>query len=153
MSQSPTPPPNDPSRSDDRRSRPATGPLRPLEFDEMVALFVAFLSLGGVLFWGLTRGEVALFSDDALTTPPVATVPQEGTLPLGGDLTADADTAVDDEAVDEAAATALEEDVDAAANGGVRPSAVSELSARAAARRERLAARKPIWEDVRDGVA
>jgi len=143
VTQSPIEPPNDPRRSDDRPA--AAGPRRLLDFDEMVALFVAFLSLGGVLFWGLGRGEMKLFSDDALTTPPVATVPGGSTDSLlGGD--ADAAIAPDDE--ETLGATAfVEDDVDAEPT-----SAVDELSAQAAARRDRLATRKPVWEDVRDGM-
>ena len=150
MTQSPIEPPNDPRRSDDRPA--ATGPLRPLSFDEMVALFVAFLSLGGVLFWGLTRGEMKFLSGDALTTPPVATAPRAGTTPLLGGSTTEAEVAPDDGNLDAAAALA-DDDADSAESGIAQTSAVNELSAQAAARRERLAARKPIWEDVRDGMA
>jgi hypothetical protein len=49
-----------------RPAEPNTGPSRPLAFDEVVALFVAFLSLGSVLFWGLTRGGLTLFGDSLI---------------------------------------------------------------------------------------
>lgn len=66
MTQSPLEPNNQGSNTpaDSRRSEPpATGPRRPLTFDEMVALLVAFLSLGSVLFWGLTRGGLDVLGD------------------------------------------------------------------------------------------
>ncbi len=145
VTQSPVEPPNDPSRSEESSPQPsATGPLRPLEFDETVALFIAFLSLGGVLFWGLTRGEMGLLSGDLSTIGPVATVPRTGDTPIVGDIT-DPEIAPDREELDAAAAAAL-------ADNDVRPSAVDELSARAAARRERLAARRPFRENVRNGA-
>lgn len=151
VTQSPTPPPNDPRRSDEGRSRPAaTGPLRPLEFDEMVALFVAFLSLGGVLFWGLSRGDMSLLSGGGLTTGPVAVAPRaDDESPLGSNGITDAGAASEAESSGDTAAADDTEAATIAGNG----SAVSELSAQAAARRERLATRKPIWEDVRDGMA
>ena len=52
-----------PRREDERVVGQTTGPSRPLTFDEVVALFVAFLSLGSVLLWGLTRGGIDLFSE------------------------------------------------------------------------------------------
>ncbi|MGD1896932.1 MAG: S-layer homology domain-containing protein [Phormidesmis sp.] len=141
MTQSPIPPENN---NDERRNTPATGPLRPLEFDEMVALFVAFLSLGGVLFWGLTRSNASLFSDTPLLSGPVLTEPRadepEALTDAGTEESLQADSALNP-----AAALADEDDPEDV-------SAVSQLSARAAARRERLAARKPIWEDMRDGM-
>ncbi|MEM1255672.1 MAG: S-layer homology domain-containing protein [Cyanobacteria bacterium P01_H01_bin.21] len=45
--------PSDPGTSDNRR--------RPVTYDELIAMFVAFLTLGSVLFWGLTRSGVNLF--------------------------------------------------------------------------------------------
>ena len=91
-------------------------------------------------------------SGDALTTPPVATAPRDGTTPLLGGSTTEAEVAPDDGKLDAAAALA-DDDADSAESGIAQTSAVNELSAQAAARRERLAARKPIWEDVRDGMA
>ncbi len=44
-------------------------------FDEMVAVFIAFLSLGGVLVWGLTRGNMSIFSDSDLPVGPVVVTP------------------------------------------------------------------------------
>lgn len=157
MTQSPSQPPNDPRRNDERLrdQPPATGPLRPLSFDEMVAMFVAFLSLGGVLFWGLTRGEIALFDDASTVANPSADAARvDGRLGAAdvrrGDEAAlpDADAIVEGEPdfVDAAVESAI---VEPAPEGSAR----RELAERAAARRERLAQRKPVWRDVRDGVA
>ncbi len=134
--------PNDPRRDD--QQTPATGPLRPLSFDEMVALFVAFLSLGGVLFWGLSRGNVNLFGEDsplAIGPVPTATTQSEGSAigAIGADREADR--------LDTASATAVTGDEELE-----RVSAVDQLSNRAAARRQRLASRTPVWEDARDGM-
>lgn len=72
MTRSPIEPPNNPNASASRSSddRPVgagpgvrTGASRPLTFDEGVALLVAFLSLGSVLFWGLTRGGMNLMNE------------------------------------------------------------------------------------------
>ena len=46
-------------------SDPGTG-RRSLSYDELIALFVAFLTLGSVLFWGLTRSGVNLFGSSGL---------------------------------------------------------------------------------------
>ncbi|MEO0768272.1 MAG: S-layer homology domain-containing protein [Cyanobacteria bacterium J06649_4] len=142
MTQSPLEP-QDPRRSDERE-RPATGPLRPLEFDEMVALFVAFLSLGGVLFWGLTRGNMDFACGYSLSTNTAISAPASEELPGGA---ADADTPA--ASIAAAADSAAESAVVAEAPAG---SARQELAAQAEARRERLATRKPIWQDVRDGM-
>ena len=60
MTQSPFEPPNEPnlptSSNEPRPDERLAGASRPLTFDEVVALFVAFLSLGSVILWGLTRG-------------------------------------------------------------------------------------------------
>ena len=45
--------PSDRGTSDNRR--------RPVTYDELIAMFVAFLTLGSVMFWGLTRSGVNLF--------------------------------------------------------------------------------------------
>ncbi|MEL6937970.1 MAG: S-layer homology domain-containing protein [Cyanobacteria bacterium J06598_1] len=139
--------PNEPRRPNDERDKsPATGPLRPLEFDEMVALFVAFLSLGGVLFWGLTRSNMDLFGDSALVGAPLVTEPLAENAPFSG--RADAEISPDAEVGGVAAVAAP----DAVGASSSEESAVSQLSAKAAARRDRLATRKPVWEDVRDGM-
>lgn len=52
---------------------------RSLSYDELIALFVAFLTLGSVLFWGLTRSGVNLFGAAGLFNP-------DGAPPLVGDL-------------------------------------------------------------------
>lgn len=91
MTQSPLEPPNEPNLSNRRPStggssdRP-TSPSRPLTFDEVVALAIAFLSLGSVFLWGLTRGGMDGFSeslagvDPALVSPEIA--PEEGDRPI-----------------------------------------------------------------------
>ncbi|MFK8182263.1 MAG: S-layer homology domain-containing protein [Phormidesmis sp.] len=71
MTRSPIEPPNNPnasaSRSSDDRPVGAAGARsssrRSLTFDEGIALLVAFLSLGSVLFWGLTRGGMNLMNE------------------------------------------------------------------------------------------
>ncbi|NEP61852.1 MAG: hypothetical protein F6K31_33690 [Symploca sp. SIO2G7] len=50
--------PSDSGTDNDRR--------RSLTYDELIALFVAFLTLGSVLFWGLTRSGVNLFDNVGL---------------------------------------------------------------------------------------
>ncbi|MDV3352392.1 S-layer homology domain-containing protein [Leptothoe sp. LEGE 181152] len=60
--------PSDPGTDNNRR--------RSVDYDELIALFVAFLTLGSVLFWGLTRsgvnllGQAGLFNADS--APSVA---------------------------------------------------------------------------------
>lgn len=126
MTQSSPQPPNDPRRPED--STPiTTGPNRPVGFDEMVALSVAFLSLGGVLFWGLTRGNVSIFRDSDLPIAPLVVTPEADIAPIPAD-----DLGF----------------------GGM--SAQEELAARAAMRRERLTPERsrPLVEDVaRAGAA
>ncbi len=46
----------------------------------MVAVLIAFLSLGSVVAWGLTRGNMSIFSDLDLSSPIVAT-PEATTIP------------------------------------------------------------------------
>ena len=148
--------PNDPRRDD--QQPPTTGPLRPLEFDEMVALFVAFLSLGGVLLWGLTRGNMTLFGESsplAIAPTPAETAPENAGGDLGGAVAGVAgaeragtvDGLGDGSNAGSAAAITGDEEL-----SNRRTSAVDQLSARAAARRQRLARRTPIWEDMRDGM-
>lgn len=47
-------------------SDPGTNRRRSLSYDELIAMFVAFLTLGSVLFWGLTRSGVNLFGSSGL---------------------------------------------------------------------------------------
>ena len=47
--------PSDPGTNDNRRHS--------VTYDELIAVFVAFLTLGSVLFWGLTRSGVNLFGN------------------------------------------------------------------------------------------
>lgn len=82
MTQSPLEPPNESNPPSSRVSgtRPderPTGPSRPLTFDEVVALLVAFLSLGSVLFWGLTRGGLGAFSDSLAGAGNAITAPDD----------------------------------------------------------------------------
>lgn len=118
-------PPNDPRRPEEPDSTPTTtdsntASNRPLEFDEMVALFVAFLSLGGVLLWGLTRSNLPLFSDSDTPIAPIV-IPEEAEI--------DADIAPDTRLTDRNLS-------------GI--SAQEELAARAAIRRERLSRRSRL---------
>ncbi len=110
----------------------------------MVALFVAFLSLGTVLFWGLSRGNVNLFGEDSPLA--VGPVPTEGMLESEGPVIG-ATGLERGAATDRLGAAAVTGDEELE-----RVSAVDQLSERAAARRQRLASRSPIWEDVRDGM-
>ncbi|MEL6351964.1 MAG: S-layer homology domain-containing protein [Cyanobacteria bacterium J06627_28] len=161
MTQSPSGPPNDPRRDPRPSTPPATGATKPLSFDEMVALFVAFLSLGGVLVWGLTRGQMN-FLDGATTPPGPAITSTEGeseaeifTTAEGGtsaDYTASAQAnsaSVDSATVD--SATVDTEDAPATAEVSAR-SARQQLAEQAQARRDRIAAGTPIAEDIQDGV-
>ena len=50
--------PSDPGTDRNRR--------RALTYDELIAMFVAFTTLGSVLFWGLTRSGVNLFGSAGL---------------------------------------------------------------------------------------
>lgn len=123
MTQSPIEPPNDPQRSEP----PTTGPSRPLNFDEMVAVGIAFLSIGSVLFWGLTRGGIDL-GDSLIGAPSIAPSAQ---------LSPESE-----EEVDEAIAAA-----DGIANSAdevdeLPRSAQRRLAARAVARREALSGRR-----------
>ncbi|MGB3296980.1 MAG: S-layer homology domain-containing protein [Phormidesmis sp.] len=77
MTQSPFEPPNEPNLPASAESRPderlaSAGPSRPLTFDEVVALFVAFLSLGSVMVWGLTRGGLNVLGTGAAIESPRA---------------------------------------------------------------------------------
>ncbi|MEM7795973.1 MAG: S-layer homology domain-containing protein [Cyanobacteria bacterium P01_C01_bin.118] len=60
--------PSDPDANNSRR--------HVIDYDELIALFVAFLTLGSVLFWGLTRSGVNLFGNTLV-------LDGDGTLPLG----------------------------------------------------------------------
>ena len=125
MTQSPIEPPNDPQGS----TPPSTGPNRPLSFDEMVAVGIAFLSIGSVLFWGLTRGGIELGesligSDTPLIAPRAQLSPES------------------EEEIDEEIAAA-DGIADAADEVDELPrSARRELAARATARRESLSGRR-----------
>lgn len=47
---------NLPPESEERRRDRVASPGAPLSFDECVAVGVAFLAIGGILLWGMTRG-------------------------------------------------------------------------------------------------
>lgn len=78
--------PSDPGADNNRR--------RGVDYDELIAAFVAFLTLGSVLFWGLTRSGVNLFGNsglfDADGAPPLI-----GNVDNGSRLSADDDLALD----------------------------------------------------------
>lgn len=125
MTQSPIEPPNDPQGS----TPPSTGPSRPLSFDEMVAVGIAFLSIGSVLFWGLTRGGIelgqSLIGPDTPLISPRAQLSPESEEEIDENIAAEGGMANAAGEVDE-----------------LPPSARRELAARATARRESLAARR-----------
>lgn len=153
MTQSPIEPPNNPSASSstsDRaasggaggraggRSSGSTGASRPLTFDEGVALLVAFLSLGSVLFWGLTRGGMNLL-DGAVADNPALNVAGDERL-SAFDFGEDESeiTGADGSAVGGRATTRISKDID---NDGVDETIIVERP------------RRRILDDVRTGVA
>jgi hypothetical protein len=107
----------------------------------MIAVLVAFLSLGSVLFWGLTRGNMNLLGDLAMTNPPV--VAPDAPSATGDRLEAEADSG--------AAGASVAPDPAAPAP---ELSAREQLAAQAAARRARVAENpRGLWDDVRAGMA
>ncbi|MGC1306105.1 MAG: S-layer homology domain-containing protein [Phormidesmis sp.] len=159
MTQSPfepsdNPTPTSPSAASAQRDdTAATDARRPLTFDEMVALLVAFLSLGSVLFWGLSRGGMSPFGDSLasantpLVSPRSSAQPSRRPLAFGG-----GEPSVDVTGEDRVAGT-LEGAQPEEFPGRVRNSARRELENRAAARREANITRRPLWDDMRVGVA
>ncbi|MGB2925943.1 MAG: S-layer homology domain-containing protein [Limnothrix sp.] len=137
MTQSPIDPPNNDDQTPARQTdEPATGSsLKPLTSDELVALFVAFLSLGSILFWSLTRGDISLLSDSA---PPAANSALIESAPVAADI---ADSEIDSD------------EISAEPVGTASDAAQAELSGETVTRRERLAARKSVLEDVRGRAA
>ena len=86
-------------------SDPGTdGRRRSVTYDELIALFVAFLTLGSVLFWGLTRSGVNLFGNASLFG--------DGTLPLVGETDSDNPLAIADltEELEDLSLDTLDED-------------------------------------------
>ncbi|MEL7507486.1 MAG: S-layer homology domain-containing protein [Cyanobacteria bacterium J06554_1] len=67
-----------------------------VDYDELIALFVAFITLGSVLFWGLTRTGVNLFGNAGLFgadgAPLVGAVDNGSRLDDSDELTAEVDT-------------------------------------------------------------
>ncbi|KPQ34088.1 MAG: S-layer homology domain [Phormidesmis priestleyi Ana] len=154
MTQSPLEPPNEnnpstsaadtPRREDERVVGQTTGPSRPLTFDEVVALFVAFLSLGSVLLWGLTRGGIDLFSESlASADNSIVSSDEDGGAPFAFPLGSNNEATAGD--VDQENARALADGNDGAG---------------AVAGRDGLPARLPrerrsnnVWGDVKAGMA
>ncbi len=154
-----TPPNNDPANNPDGASRlpegdseigaevrasaangPSAGPSRPLAFDEMVALIIAFLSLGTVLFWGLTRSGTTLFQD-SLTG-------------IGSTLASpNADSTTLEDSTDPSVLGSSQRDRSRSANADIPLSAREQLAAQAAAKREANQPRQSLWDGMRGGVA
>ncbi|MBD2258845.1 S-layer homology domain-containing protein [Pseudanabaena sp. FACHB-2040] len=78
--------PPEPGETPSDRTRPTNSASAPLNFDEFIAVVVAFLALGGILLWGLTRpglqttglfnlGDPGAAPLDDPTRPRVAPVP------------------------------------------------------------------------------
>lgn len=124
MTQSPSEPPNDPNRRPEET--PDTSSNRPLGFDEAIAVLIAFLSLGTVLFWGLTRGGADSIFDEALSSnEPV------------GQLEARSPAVFGEEDAGSGVAVVPGTRVPVTRREGDRLSARAELAERAAIRRER----------------
>ncbi|MEM6450850.1 MAG: S-layer homology domain-containing protein [Cyanobacteria bacterium P01_D01_bin.105] len=138
MAQSPIEPPNNPnaSSSSARSGGSKTGASRPLTFDEGIALLVAFLSLGSVLFWGLTRGGMNLLNEVTADNSALTTRENEGSEPITFDFNGDESEIAVDSGTTGTNATGTDKDTDT-------DDAVT------------TARRKPgqILEDVRTGVA
>ncbi|PZO12438.1 MAG: hypothetical protein DCF25_17690 [Leptolyngbya foveolarum] len=145
MTQSPIEPPNNPDRRPEETPGGASS-NRPLGFDEMVAVLVAFLSLGSVLFWGLTRGSADSIFSEPLASGRAGVEEVRPPIAFGsGD---------DSEGVN-SGVVAVPRRAD---EDSVRPSARAELAERAALRRERVdvVGREPtgsVWSDFRAGTA
>lgn len=114
----------------------------------MVAVLVAFLTLGSVLFWGLARGGTDSLLNRTLASEGGAANEALGEarspLLFGGD---------GDEAEDETAVTVPDEPEEVRE---VRRSARAELAERAEARRERAGIARAdgnMWDDFRTGAA
>lgn len=145
MTQSPIEPPNNPDRRPEER--PGASTSSPLGFDEMVAVLVAFLSLGSVLFWGLTRGGADSIFSDSLANGRSAVEEVRPPIEFGSGN----DTA---EGPSSNAGAVIPRNADAEK---VRPSARAELAERATARRERAGIGRTdssgnLWSDYRAGA-
>lgn len=147
MTQSPLDPQNEPRR----QTRPAIGPSRPLTFDEVVALLVAFLSLGSVLFWGLSRGGMQLFAGSSEAVTSALSSPK-------GEATANRQPfSLSTNSQDELAKASGQGTAISALPTNESGSARRELAERAASRTgKRKADAEPpkrMWDDVKAGVA
>lgn len=122
-------------------SGPSTGPSRPLAFDEMVALLIAFLSLGTVLFWGLTRSGTTLFQDSLTATSSTLVSP-------------DADSTTLEDSTASSALRSSQRLRSRSANADTPLSAREQLAMQAAARREaNQSPQRSLWDSMRGGVA
>ena len=119
----------------------STGPSRPLSFDEMVALLIAFLSLGTVFFWGLTRSNTALFKDSLADTNSTLVAPNTDSATLESPATSGTAQAA------RPRSTSTNPPLAAL-------SAREQLAARAAARREaNQLSQQSRWDGMRAGMA
>ncbi len=150
-----TPPNNDPANNDPSdvsrrlesnseidagvRASAPTSSNRPVAFDEMVAVLIAFLSLGTVLFWGLSRSSPALFTDSI--ADPRSTL-----------VSPDADPTLLEDPTDPAALRTSPADPPRARSP---LSAREQLAAQAAARRavNQSSPRRGLWNALRAGTA
>lgn len=117
----------------------------------MVALFVAFLSLGGVLVWGLTRGQMNFLDMATVPTNPALTSTESESEPEIS-ATVEGGTSADYTASAQINSAAVDTEDDTATAAAPARSARQQLADQAQARRERMAAGTPIAEDVQDGV-
>ena len=136
VTQSPSEPPNDP-----RRAEPTTGPSRPLSFEEMVALLAAFLTLGSLLFWGLSRGGMNIFDDPVAGAGAPVIVPLE-----------DAEVEIGEDEVETGAGIGSVAVLPGADDDG-RLSARERLAQRAAARRIAATRRGALSDQIGVGTA
>jgi hypothetical protein len=176
VTRSPFEPPKEPNTEPDSesnlsRERPipeerpeerAVGSSRPLTFDEVVALFVAFLSLGSVLLWGMTRGGMALV-DNSIANADAAIAPAQSSDPSSNGVANPFDFGLGRE---DATNTDTDNGASSAENAGATGStraseapgvaaARRDLAARAAGNRasSRDASSRNVGDMVRNGVA
>ncbi|MEA5462206.1 S-layer homology domain-containing protein [Leptothoe sp. PORK10 BA2] len=72
-----------------------------VDYDELIAMFIAFLTLGSVLFWGLTRSGMNLFGQEGLFDADgapalIGTVDSDSRLDSADELVVDAIPSEDD---------------------------------------------------------
>lgn len=149
MTQSPLEPQNNEPR---RQAQPATGPSRPLTLDEMVAVLVAFLSLGSVLFWGLSRGGMELFADSSAPANSALTTSAEGTERNQPPFGLSANTQTEVATGSRAQGTAIGA-LPTNETGSARRELAEKAATRAATREDDTVPKKPMWANVKAGVA